>query len=319
MPNPTARRRRRKPGSTQKSDVKSVKLTAPVILLGCILIAVLLESRVYFVERLGGMYLNWRNRDREAYGAFWERQQHSRQAAQQLRAEAGEASRLRNEAQKASSFNELVGLVPDGEGLPISPDKFVELYLTLPTFLQRQLIDPTELTGLRTEGAWHRSAVWKYGDGGSVYLIDRNHQVLRNLSLSPAFLQIAAFFGKTAPGRLDDVLEFSGHIYPAQRFFDLFYALPDSIRQLFFPETDIMLRLPTSAARVGLSAPEGEEYGLIGFETDVLEGNQVVLFAASSRLMQKLIWRLSWEGSDTLFFNPDDVSPQSTDREERLF
>ncbi len=306
-------RKKKKPKKTVSRS--SILYSSSIVT--CFILLLTIETQSFFIERIGGSYLNWRNKGREAYGTTWERRQHTDNAAQQLDIEAGQVSQLRRKAEFVSNFTELLAIVPDGEGVSISPEKFIELYLDLPNALQSKLIDQTELTKLQRKGTWRRTSVWKQNKNGMAYLVDDRNQILQTVQLYQSFLEIAATYGKTVDTPLSAISIFAGHIYSADRFNKLFFSLPDDKRNAFFPEPGIMLRLPKHIINVGLAPAENQDdFGIIGFEAEDLNGVTVVTYPASTATMNQLIWKFAWEGSDTLYnreINQDSII--STDQE----
>ncbi len=298
---------KKKKGKKSSSGLGKLSL----ILLAIFTVSTVLETQFYYVEKTVGSFLNLRNKGREAYGTTWERRQQSDLAEELLEQEAGEASSIRRKAERVNSFSELMSIVPSDDGLSLSPAKFIELYLNLPAAMQSILVEQTELTNYQRGNRWQRTSIWKQGEDGAAYLIDSRNQIIKSIVISRLFLNAADSYGASTPGTLSEIPEFAGHIYPAEKFNKLFFSLTDEKRSAFFPEPGILLKLPRNIVYIGLSPSENQhDLGMIGFESETVDGNMVTRYPASASMMQQIIWKFSWENSDTLF-SPDIPSTES--------
>lgn len=262
----------------------------------------MVEERSFFVEKTAGRYLNRRNATREPWGRSWERQRRSHAAVKQMDEEATRSSRMRRQAELVGSFAELLSLIPDDEGVQISPDKFIDLYQALPAALRRRLIHQGELVDLYWTGDWQRTSVWRKDGGGLAYLVDARNRVMRHLNISRALLDAAEIYGKVTPGRLTDIPAFAGRIYPSDRFFAIVFRLSEEERTALFMDPDILLQLPRPVMQVGVaSAEDPDGYATVGFESAAEGGFIVTTYPALPAPLNRVTWMLAWEDADTIF------------------
>lgn len=286
-------------------------LQLPLAFLFILVVLALVEFRTHLVEKAAGHYLNMRNQGREAWGRSWERQRSAREAARKLDEKAVESAKLRSRAELVSDFGELFAVIPEGEGVPISPAKFVELYLTLPSSLQSGLVEPSELVNLYWRGNWSRTSVWRRGEDITAYLVDARNRVIRNVTVSPALITAVEIHGRLTTGLLSDNTAFSGNIFSAQRFFDAFWKLSQLERDKIIPDPDFLLKLPRPVVRVGFaSLPEAPGFTVIGFESESRSSTIVTSFPVYVSVLGRLRWLLAWADSDTIFNKQDN--PDST-------
>ena len=301
---------------SDKSDPSKRKsgILTPLIIIVVIILVGVVETQTYFIERLGGQYQNWRNKDRDAYGTTWVRQQQSSTAAQQIGEEAAQVSRIRREAELVSSFDELLSIVPDGEGVSISPDKFIALYRDLPQSLRPDIIDPTELLNLRQESRWRRTLIRHVGSGSYALMVDdRNRVIHRNIPLTRPFLDAAKAFGHATMGELTDIPTFTGQIFTADSFFAIYFDLSEDRRETLLPDPDVILGLPQPVIRVGLAPAENDDdYGLIGFESEGMDGVSVITYPASSVVLRWIVNRLTFGDLDSLIVDTPSDAPDDS-------
>jgi len=272
-------------------------------------ILALVEFRTCFIEKVVGSFLNQRNQGREAWGRTWEQQQSIRQATRKIDEQSAEAGELRVQIEAASSFGELFSVLVENHNLPLSPAKFVDLYSALPDILKKDLVDSGELLNLYWRGDWVRTTIILQSDVINTYLVDKRNRVIRSLKISRALVNAATVNGVTVEGSINDAPGFGGSIYPADKFFNIFWSLPESERNTIIPDPDILLQLPKPIVRVGFSSiPDAADYNMIGFETEKLSGYSYVTYPVCTAALQNLRWKLAWEDSDTLFQKDADAN-----------
>jgi hypothetical protein len=272
------------------------------------MVLALVEFRTYFVERAVGSFLNLRNRGREAWGRTWEQQQNIRQATRKIDEQNIEAGELRVQIEAASSFKELFSALVENHNLPLSPAKFVDLYAQLPDILKKDLIDPGELLNLYWGGVWVRTTIILQGDVISAYLVDERNRVIRSLKISRALVNAAQVNGVKAEGALADAPGFGGSVYPSNKFFNIFWSLPDSERIAIISDPDILLQLPKPIMKVGFGViPDANGYTAIGFETESSGIFSHITYPVHTAALANLRWKLALEDSDTLFKKDVDV------------
>ena len=267
-----------------------------------------------FVENVLGSYLNRRNRGREAWGRSWEEQRRTHEATKKLDEEVIEAGKLRERAELVTSFGELLSVIPENQGIPITPAKFVELYLTLPVTIRKALIESSQLVDLYWGYKWVRTSVWRKADRATLYLVDDRNQVIMSISVSGALTEAAVIHGQTSSGSLSDDPSFKGKIYSAQTFFSSFQRLLPSEREEIISDPDILLELPRPIIRVGLGSFAGStEYSIIGFESRDNSGSSVTIYPVLTTSLSRLKWMLVWEDSDTLFTSDEAADTLTLD------
>lgn len=256
------------------------------------------------MERAAGRYLNRLNENREPWGTSWERQQKTQKATRKIEEEAAASSRLQSDAAAAAGFADLLALLPDQGGVPVSPPKFVQLYKSLPEPLRERVISSGELSELYLSGSWQRTSVWRRDEGMAAYLIDAQNKVLTDVALSRELVDAAAAFGRRTTGRLDNDPRFAGRIHPADRFFAALGQLPETDRARLFLSPGALLELPANATRVGIAVSGGSEFVVVGFEVTGEGGVAIITYPADAGLAESLVWSLAGEEPDTLNQRP---------------
>ncbi len=290
------------------------RLWMPLGFLTLMVLLAVLEMSSNFVEKGLGSYLNRRNRGREAWGRSWEEQRRTHEAAKKLDEEVVEAGKLRARAELVTSFGELLSVIPENQGIPITPAKFVELYLTLPVTIRKALIEPSQLVDLYRGDNWVRTSVWKKGDRATIYFVDNRNRIMMNMTVSEALTEAAVVHGQTTSGSLNDNPSFKGNIHSADRFFSSFQRLSPSEREDIISDPDILLELPKPVIRVGLGSFAGStEYSIIGFESSDNRVSSVTVYPVLSSSLSRLKWMLAWEDSDTLFTNDETTDTLTND------
>lgn len=267
-----------------------------------ITVAVLIELNTHFAERLTGYYLNWRNIDREAWGTYWEKETLTREVTKRVEEETAEARKLRRQADLVKDFPELIALLSQGTGVSITPEKFVQLFRTIPAPLRPLLISPRDLVELYWSDTWVRTSIWVKEGGCVAYLIDGHNRMIRDISITRSILKAASDYGRTRPGTVSAIMDFSGNVFSGSKFLRIFTRMPQSERYGLFTDPDILLAIPKPLIQVGLSPSKDRNgIGSIGFESRNDEGEFVLIFPASDLGINRLLWLLAWEESETLF------------------
>ncbi len=295
-----------------KSPPESAKSPLPplIILCGFLLVA-LTEAGTHFIETAAGAYLNWRNADREAWGTLWEKDTQTREATRQLEEETTEAARLRHEAEAVGSFADLAALIPENSGVPLSPEKTVQLFRDMPASLQPYLIDPSRLTELFWSGEWKRSAAWRRGEGSVIYLIDDRNRIITEIPLTVDILNAAAECGRIQAGGLNTLSRFAGRLFPAERFLNEFYKAPEDLRHKLVNPPELLLSLAKPLTQVGLSPADSTSgIGRVGFESETDSGAVTVVYPADSAAVKEFLRKLTKTELDTLTKKPAIGSPE---------
>jgi len=160
-----------------------------------------------------------------------------------------------------------------------------------------------------------RTTVLLKDDTISAYLINRRNRVMRSVKISQSLVTATEIYGETTPGYLSDIPEFGGSIFPAERFFNIFWSLSQTERDDIIPDPDILLKLPRPVNRVGIGVFEDAvEYGRLGFESESSTGSTITSYPALTSALNRLKWKLVWADSDSIFTNrqpPDTIDTQS--------
>lgn len=255
-----------------------------------------IEFKIGFVEKTVGHYLNQRNKGREAWGRSWDMQRSTQEAAKILDEKATSSSKLRSRAELVSNFSELFNVIPDGEGVPISPDKFVDLFLTLPIGLRNEIVETSSLVNLYNEGNWVRTSVWRRSGNITAFLVDARNRVLENISVSPALLKAAAVYGQKSEGRLSDYPAFLEKIIPASEFFNAFGNLSEADRQKIIADPEFTLRLQRPVVNVGIAQmQDADGFSLIAFESRIGNTPVVIMLPVPTKSLLPLTLLLNKE------------------------
>ncbi|MCF7810556.1 hypothetical protein K9N50_06175 [bacterium] len=280
-----------------------------------VIILAIIEYKVNFVEKTVGHYLNDRNKNREAWGRSWDMQRSAQEAAKILDEKATSSSKLRSQAELVSNFSELFNVIPDGEGVPISPDKFVNLFLTLPVGLRNSVIETSSLVNLFNEGKWVRTSVWRRRGNITAFLVDARNRVLENISVSSALRKAAAMYGQKSDGRLSDFPLFNEKIIPAPEFFEALSNLLESDRKRIVSDQEFMLRLPRPIINTAIAEMQDTDgFSLIAFESRIGNSPVVTILPVPSNYLLPLTQLLTKETdsvvTDTL--NTDSTSADTS-------
>jgi len=274
------------------------------------------EEKTYFIERLAGRYLNWRNSNRVAWGTYWEREARNRELTRRVEAETAETRRLHRAAQMVHTFPELIKIIPEGVGVSITPDKFVELYRTIPAPLRPAVIPPKELVRIYWSDEWRRTSIWVKGGGCTAFLVDDRNRMIRDIKIKRSLFEAAENYGKRISGQITSITEFTGSVFPGDKFLKLMVDMSDANRYALFTDPEILLVIPKPLTRVGLAATdEPGGIGSVGFESSDADGPFVLIYPALNAGINRLLWELTWTESETLFTpaNPEpDTLPDST-------
>jgi len=238
---------------------------------------------------------------------MWEQESLSRRATDRLNRTMIEASRLRQEVDAAASFSSLLDLLPEAGTLSLSPGKFVSLYNALPKASRDSLISSQALLDLYHTSEWTRTSLRIEEDTAVAYLIDNGNQPLRSIRLPDRFARSAGEGGRIERGTLTETGDFTGRIYPADRFFALLFRMTEAERSRLFPDPGLLLGVPKPVDSVGLApAVKKDAFALIGFQSASASGPQVVAFPIAQSAFENLTFLLAMQNSDTLFKEQPD-------------
>lgn len=256
--------------------VQGWSLRGAVVLL--VALAILIsELRFGWVEILAGRYLVVTNVHRPESGAVWDQGRLKQVATQTLEQMVTRQLTARREAREATSLAELVDGLGSGQGTMISTDQFKDLYAKTPESVARTLFSPIFLLRITAEKSWDRVYFEKENGQVGIYLLDRSNNVLSYTTASDQQLKTTGTRQPTISGTLEKQEEFSGRIYPADRFFMALDTLPPGSQQGVLLHPDALLTTAGTPVRVGISDEVNADLIRIGVEMDTPQGKKIQL------------------------------------------
>ena len=260
----------------------------PMLLMLLISIIFILELRFDWIERALGAYLVSTNEARPESGAIWEKGKQTLNARKTLEQIVTDRQAIQREARGATTFNQIAANVSAGQGVMLSGDRFRSLYLNLPREVAREIISPYELLGIAGQGQWRRTYFEKAGGGLTVYLLDADNRVLRQLKIAPNVLTYFERQEIAAVEALEDLPFFENRIYAAERFFDALQEFPEEVRHSMLPQPEHLLNTPGQIMRVGISDEAVSGFIELGFE--IINGSQRKVILIKGH--EWAVWRL---------------------------
>jgi hypothetical protein len=247
----------------------------------CGLLAILLavsELRFDWIEKAIGAYLATTNDRRPEIGAIWEKGRQATTARQALDKIVTDRQANQRDALEAASFQQLAKRIPDGQGIMLSPDHFKQLYLTLPVEIAREIATPLELLALFSQAAWERTYFEKNDNQLTVYLLDAENRVLKQMVITGDLLLYTDRKHVFTAASLSDLPRFENRIYPGDQFFKTLANLPADIRKAVLPHPEKLLALPGQIRQVGISDEAVSGYIELGFQIDAGTHQEIVRF-----------------------------------------
>lgn len=271
-----------------KSWVK--RMSAPQALALVLLIAgaLIMELRFDWAEHLVGGYLVSTNSFRPQSGAVWETSRQSTTARQTLDKIVTDRQASQREARGAENFAQIADSFSTSREIMISADHFRILYLGLPADLAEKIISPFDLIRQLNTGKWVRTYMEKAGEGLDVYLLNKQNRVLQSLTITREILETIQRHESAENISLTNLSGFENRIYPANRFFSAYAALPEYIRKNIFFNPERILSSPGQIVRVGISDEIKAGTIELGFEIKKGSHYKVILLSGQDWA----IWRL---------------------------
>lgn len=262
---------------------------------------VVLGSELYFqwIEVLVGNYVNQHRDELPQEGAFWQQVERAKEALELRSAERLAWERNRRQAEEATHFAELLTFIPSQGVLPISPAKFVALYLALPESIQTKIISSHDLAKLYHQSDWSRCLLSRQQGRAVALMVDGHNQPLHPLILLPE-AEIGASHITGRQVNLDQDPSYQGRIYDGEIFLRYLMILTDAEREAMFPDPLFLLQIPRPLGRVGLAPPNQEGWAKIALEGKG-DNKGVVELPISAYTFNRLAFALSWEDGDTLW------------------
>jgi hypothetical protein len=238
----------------------------PFLLFTLICAIFILELRFDWIERLLGSYLVTTNTGRPESGSIWEKSHQTRTARQTLEQIITDRQALQREARSAASFTQIAASVTAQNGVMLSADHFRQLYMRLAPTIAQEIISSLDLLAIISKGQWHRTYFEKSGSGLTVYMLDADNRVLRQLQLSSVLLSQLQRGEMTLAESLDELPNFKNRIYTADQFFESLESFHEEARHSVLPHPELLLAVPGQIVRVGISDETQAGFIELGFE-----------------------------------------------------
>lgn len=264
-----------------------------MVLLG----VVITEVRFDWLEKIVGAYLVTTNAHRPKSGTIWEQGLKVDSARQELTQFADQRQHLQQMMRKAESLAQVIDTIEQDQGAMISAEHFLSLYLKLPPVLSAEIISPYTLLTYTSSGKWQRTYLERLDDQVQVYLLDVRSQVVHRFNLNSVLLGYIERGEVAIRTGLDQLSDFSSHIYKADRFFDVLSTFPDEQRMRVLPHPETLLRISGRIHRIGISENAVGNAVDIGFEVEDVQGLKVILVQGAADDVRRLQYEL--EGGAT--------------------
>lgn len=260
----------------------------PLLILTLICAVFILELRFDWIERLLGSYLVTTNSERPESGSIWEKSHQTRTAQQTLEQIITDRQALQREARSAASFTQIAASVTPENGVMLSADHFRQLYMRLAPTIGREIITPLDLLTFVSKAQWRRTYFEKSGSGLTVYLLDANNRVLRQLELSSVLLSQLQRGEVALAESLDELPNFKNRIYTADQFFESLESFHEEARHSMLPHPELLLATPGQITRVGISDETQAGFIELGFEFFANNEHRVLVVQGQ----EWAVWRL---------------------------
>jgi hypothetical protein len=261
---------------------------AGIILVALLAALVASELKLNWVERLVGAYLVATNAERPESGAIWEKGRKAQTARMAIDKLASDREASQRMARNAGTLNEIVAALAPGQGAMLSAEHFRELYQKIPSGIAAEMISPFDLLRFTSEKRWTRAYLEKSSEGLTIYLLEANNQVLRQVRVAAATLALMARRGAAASQSLEDLASFQNRIYTAERFFAALSALTEEERRGLIAQPERLLEVSGQITRVGLSDEALAGFVDVGVEVQAGSQRRVILIQGQDWA----VWRL---------------------------
>ena len=260
----------------------------PLLIFTLLCAVFILELRFDWVEQFLGSYLVTTNSERPESGSIWDKSRQTRTAQQTLEQIITDRQALQREARSAASFTQIAASVAPENGVMLSAEHFRQLYVRLTPTIAREIIAPLDLLAYASKGQWQRTYFEKSGSGLTVYLLDANNLVLRQLELSPVLLSQLQRGEVALPKSLDELPNFKNRIYTADQFFESLESFHEEARNSMIPHPELLLTAPGQIVRVGISDETHSGTIELGFELFADNERRVLVVQGQ----EWAVWRL---------------------------
>lgn len=241
-----------------------------------ILAVMISEFRYSWVERLTGQFLVATNSYRPESGNVWEQGRLRQMATQTLEQMVTQQVTAQREAREATTMEQLIAGLGADQGTMISAAHFRDLYSKLPDTVSRSLFSPILMLRISAEKSWDRVYIERENGQVGIYLLDRANNVLSYATLNNRQLESVTDGVPVAAGSLDDMPEFAGRIYRADRFFMVLDSLPPEVQRGVLPRPEAVLAVDGTPLRVGISDEVNGDMIRIGIELQTPQGVEIM-------------------------------------------
>jgi hypothetical protein len=253
-----------------------------------ILLLLVLEFRFDWMEKALGSYLATTNQKRPETGLIWETAHNTQQALDSLDEITIDRETVQRNARGANDLSDIASLIADGQSVMISSDHFRSLYMKLARSIASRILSPTELLQLLGENQWERTYIRKIGARLSIYLIDRDNRVLREIVVPDDVLVQIERPHTVFEGSLEKWGARPEETYPADLFFSALDSLPDDIQNEILVQPERILNESGRPVRVGFSPQLQTVWVDIGYELE--DGSQRRVYVLPAR--EWALWQL---------------------------
>jgi hypothetical protein len=271
-------------------------LSLRAMILALVILGLLVtEFRLNWIEAMLGRYLVSTNDGRPQSGAIWDQGQQSQMARETLATYMDQRQAAQREARQATTMGQVVGNLDNGGTAMISAAHFIELYLKLPPVLANELISPYALLSQLSSGQWQRVYFDRKDDQLHIFFLDAGNQVLQQMAIGTSLLTQIQRGEVAINGRLEQLSDLGGEIYPAERFFSALNNLPPDVQKAVIANPEDLLRVSGDLVRVGISSNAYSDTVDLGFEIRSAQGTKVLLMQARRGAVREVQRALSGE------------------------
>ena len=257
--------------------LKRIFAIRPLLVCLVFLGLVVSELRFDWMERTMGAFLVSTNSRRPESGTIWETGRQTREARKTLDQIVSDRQTSEQETRQAESFKKIAATILPDQWVMISPDQFRRLYLQLKPETAAKIIPSFDLVELINRDHWDRTYFEKDGEGLTIYILDTENRVLKQLSISPGMLHGMGESQVEVDQSLDDMRQFHNRIYPSDQFFKALDRLEHRVRRDVIAQPDQLLRYPGRITRVGISGQALSGFTELGFEIESATQRMVIL------------------------------------------
>lgn len=276
-----------------KDNIRRLLALRSALVLLVVLSLLVTEFRFDWIEGVVGAYLVSSNHQRPESGVVWDQGHKSDMARKRLSQYMNERSGVQREVRRATSMGQVIDGMDAERGAMISAGHFVELYQKLPPVLSHEIISPYALLAHLSGTDWKRTFFERQGDEQlNIYLLDNHNQVLHRLSVGLVLIEHIHSGEVAILSRLDQLGDFAGQIYSAEKFFKALNSLSEEEKKGILDSPGNLLAVSGRIVRVGISSQPMVGAVDIGFEVEGAQGAKVILTQSMASHVSRLQWIL---------------------------